>query len=297
MIPLPTLHVALSNCMKHISIGIIALLCLLFSCKQDDLVAPVPAFLKIENINVKQTATVQGSFRDNITDAWVFVNDQLIGSFELPTIIPIQKTGAINIKIRGGINNSGMSNDRKIYPFYDFFELDTVVSPEEEINLTPVVPYRTIAVYDHPWSGEDFESGVNFIKNSNSQTTLDRNTTDQVYEGNASGIAELDFHETFFEVYTPPFSDIPTIGTPVYMEMDYKCSHDLVISIYTDNFSRQNGVIVLRPKETWNKVYIDFTNVFSTLSLANNYNIAIGMQKGTDSRGAVHLDNVKLIHY
>ncbi len=267
------------------------------SCDEQDLKAPIPAYLIIDDIKVKTTNALQGSSSDQITDAWVFVNDQLIGSFELPAVIPIQQTGAVNIKIRGGIYNNGMSNDRQIYPFYDFFILDTVLLPQQEIALTPTVLYKPDAIFDYPWSGEDFESGVNFESNPNSETQLIKNSTIDVFEGLSSGLASLSTEQTFFEVYTPQFSDISRLGVSAYLELNYKSSHDFVISIYNDNRTVQNSVLVLRSKSEWNKVYVDFTPVFSTLFNAFNYNIAIGYEKPLGQAGELHLDNIKFVHY
>lgn len=268
------------------------------SCKkEEDLKAPIPAYLEIDDISVSTSSPIQGSANDKISDAWVFVNNQLIGAFELPTQIPIQTTGQINLKIRGGIFNNGMSNDRKIYPFYDFYELDTLLQPEQVLKINPAVPYKSSAVFDVPWSGENFESGVNFVQNPNSQATLVRNTASGIFEGFASGYAKLESNETFFEVYTPTFSSVAPSGTDVYLEMNYKCTHDIVVSIYTDNRQFQNSVLVLRARSEWNKIYIDFSNVFSTLFAATNYNIAIGFTTGLGETGEIHLDNIKLVHY
>ena len=107
----------------------------------------------------------------------------------------------------------------------------------------------------------------------------------------------MEAEDTFFEVYTPDFSDISRLGTDAYLEMNYKSSHDIVVSIYVDNRTFQSSVIVLRAKESWNKIYIDFTSVFSILGQATNYNIGIGFQKPVGPVGEIFLDNIKLIHY
>ncbi|MBL4772255.1 MAG: hypothetical protein JKX98_01180 [Alcanivoracaceae bacterium] len=115
-----------------------------FSCTPDDQKAIVPAFLTINDVSVKTTLN-QGTSRDKITDVNVFINDQSLGTFELPTSIPIQQTGNVNLKIRGVINIDGQSNDRQDYPFYTTFSVDTTFIPETEMILNPeVVPLTTI---------------------------------------------------------------------------------------------------------------------------------------------------------
>lgn len=285
--------------MKHIYLFLLFLfIVLLQSCKEDDIEATVPAYLKIDDISVKITDPDQGTANDKIVDAWVFVNEQLIGSFELPTIIPILSTGGVNIKVRGGILNNGLSNQRDIYPFYEFYESYSTLNPEQVYEPKIEVTYKVGAVFNEAWTGEDFEGGVNFIQNPSSDTGIVRiSQADKVFEGNASGGLILPTGKTFAEVYTPPFSDIPRNGTAVYMEMNYKSTHSFAISIYVNNRSRQFSVINFKASSEWNKVYVDFSKVFSTLFDATDYNIAIGIVKPINENGELLLDNMKLINF
>jgi hypothetical protein len=283
---------------------------MLQSCNEDELEATVPAYIKIDDISVNITDPIQGSASDKITDAWVYINDRLIGAFELPTLVPVLQTGNINIKIRGGIFNNGLSNQREIYPFYDFYELDTTLLPEEILDSfpdangivqdKPFVEYQPRAIFDEAWEGEDFESGINFIVNPSSDTNIVR-ITDQnlVFEGNASGAIFLPSGTTFAEIYSPSFSsfEIPTNGTAVYMELNYKSTHDFSISLYTDNRSRQFSVVNFRASAGWNKAYVEFSNVFSSLFSSSNFNIAVGLRKPINENTALYLDNFKLINY
>ena len=283
---------------------------LLLSCNQEELEATVPAYIKIDNIDVKVTDPIQGSASNKITDAWVFINDKLIGAFELPTVVPVLQTGNMNIKIRGGIFNNGLSNQREIYPFYDFYELDTNLQPEEIIEIfpdkdgilqnDPIVEYQPRAIFDEAWEGEDFESGINFVINPSSDDTLSR-ITDQnlVYEGNASGAIVLPSGTSFAEFYTPTFTsfEIPTNGTAVYMELDYRCTHDFAISLYVNNRSQQFSVVNFRASAEWNKAYVEFSTVFSTLFNATNFNIAVGLRKPINEDAELYFDNFKLINY
>jgi len=284
--------------MKHHYLLLLFCSILLLSCNKDEIEATVPAYLKIDDISVNITNPNQGSASDNITDAWVFVNDQLIGAFELPTVVPILQTGNVNIKVRGGIFNNGLSNQREIYPFYEFFTLDTNLIPEVVYEPNVVVEYKADAIFDEGWAGEDFESGINLIENPNGDTGIVR-ITDQnkVFEGLASGAIFLPPGKSFAEVYTPSFGDIPRNGTAVYLELDYKSTHDFAISIYANNRSQQFSVVNFRASSDWNKGYVEFSNVFSTLFNAANYNIAFGLLKSKNDNAELYIDNMKLINY
>ena len=294
--------------MKHIYHLFFCLLCTLTSCNEEEIEATVPAYLKIDDMSVRITDPIQGSASDKITDAWVFINDQLVGAFELPAVVPVLQTGNVNLKIRGGVFNNGLSNQREIYPFYDFYELDTVLNAEEVMESfpdkdgilqnDPTVEYQPRAIFDEAWTGEDFEAGINFIVNPASDTNILR-VTDQsrVFEGSASGGIFLPAGFSFAEVYTPPFSDIPTNGTAVYMELNYRCTHDFTVSIYTNNRNQQFSVVNFRASSEWNKAYVEFSNVFASLFSATDFNIAIGLRKPINDNAELLLGNLKLINY
>lgn len=275
------------------------LLCLLIvsSCDDEELEAPVPAFITIKDIKVNPTNSLQGSGSDAINDAWVYVGNQLLGVFELPTTVPIQKTGNVKIQVGGGVFNNGLSNDRVVYPLYNFYTLDTFLLPQQELEITPVLNYQDKAVFGEPWTGEDFESGINFEYNPSSDTVFHRETTNNLFEGNAVGLAHLDPNMTFFEAFTPTFSDIPRDGRAVYLELNYFTTHNFAISIYTNDRTQQFSIVNFRPSGGWKKAYVELGPVFSTLFTAYNYNLAIGFKKAIGETGSLYVDNVKIVRF
>ncbi len=281
---------------KHYLLGTLFAILLFTACNDDDLKAPVPAFLTIEDVSVK-TSPGQGTNSDRITDVKVFINDNSLGSFELPTTIPIQRTGKVNLKIRAGIFNNGQSNDRDDYPFYSTYEVDTIFVPETEMKLNPEVGYFSTTIIGDPWSGEDFESGVNFDYHPNSDTSFVRTTDPADAFENASGLAYLTEDQTFFEARSPTFSRIPRDGRPIYLEFDYKSTHDFALSVYTNGQAAQTTIVFFRSRSIYTKVYVELGPVFSTLSSAINYNLAIGYQKPKGEIGKLLVDNVKLVRF
>lgn len=270
----------------------------LTACNDEELEAPVPAFITIEDIEVVATDASQGSTSDNIKDAWVYEGNQLLGIFELPATIPIQNTGNVKLQIGGGIFNNALSNDRDLYPFYNLYQLDTFLAPQQAFTLVPKVNYTQNADYDRAFSIADFEGDAGqFEKHPNSDTIFVRETQNNVFEGSGSGLAYLDESMDFFEARSPTFDDIPRDGRAVYLEMDYFCSHNISVSIYTNNQQRQFSIINFRPSGGWTKAYIELGPVFSTLFAADNYNIAIGFTKPLGEVGFLYVDNVKLISF
>ena len=280
---------------QYLLLVCIAIISLLSCDKQK---AIVPGFLKIDDV-VLRSAPDQGSSTDRITDINVFINDQSIGIFELPALIPIQTTGNVNLKIRSVIYKNGQSNEKVDYPFFTTFVLDTLFIPDTQMELTPVVEYQSTAIFDDPWAGEDFETGVNFDHSPQSDTTFQRITNPaEAYEG-ASGLAYLTEDMDFFEAWSPTFSNIPRTGSAVWMEMDYKSTHQFAITVFVNNTSvgNQQSIVSFNPRATYGKVYIELNEVFSTLSGAINYTLAIGFPKQKGETAQFYIDNVKLIRF
>lgn len=277
---------------------LILLVVLLFSCKEEELQAEIPAYLEINEFSILQDSNIVS---DNVKDVWIYIDDQLQGVFELPTKIPVLKTNKkVKLSIAGGIFKNSLSNQRDIYPFYEIYNVDTILVPEKVYSINPTVSYRSNTIFDEPWSGEDFESGVNFEHNQRSDTIFIRETNpEKVFNGIASGAAYLTPGMSFFEASTPVFgrNEIPGGSAPVYLELNYRCSHDIVISAYTNNNTQQFSVVNLRAKDGWNKAYIELAPVFSTLFNAANYSIAIGYTKPTQDEGYLIVDDIKLLHF
>ena len=67
---------------------------LLFSCNKFDGDQTIPAYIHIEKITLADNPIIsEGSLSNRITDAWVYVDDELIGAFELPATFPVLKKG------------------------------------------------------------------------------------------------------------------------------------------------------------------------------------------------------------
>jgi len=91
------------------------------SCNKEKLKAPSAAFIYIPSAQVNTTAS-QGSNDHNITDTWVYVDEQFKGAYPLGSIIPVVGGGNTKITLFGGIKNNGISATRQSYAFYDDYE-------------------------------------------------------------------------------------------------------------------------------------------------------------------------------
>jgi hypothetical protein len=250
----------------------------------------IPSYIQINNITLNNSEETH-----NITDAWVYINDNLQGVYELPAHFPVLHTGDQKIRIKGGIKVNGIASTRIPYPFYESI-IDTI-----NLVLDSTVVFDTIKLnyFDNTEYGfyEDFESiGFDFISSGVSDTNLNI-VADST--GNRMGYAIIEDPFLTFEASTTKLENLPQAGANVFLELDYKSTEDFQIGVYTA-FSEtvvQKEIMQLFAKDEWNKIYINLTNTISEGIGASYFKVYVGMQKPSSSQKAeLYFDNFKIIY-
>ena len=113
------------------TIGYITLFILIFSsinCSKN-LIADIPAYIEIKDFNYSDNSENTKPYTLNyhstkITDAWVTMDGQFLGVFEIPCIIPIHLANNLQSSLHSfdiypGIKVNGISATRAQYPFYE----------------------------------------------------------------------------------------------------------------------------------------------------------------------------------
>jgi len=267
------------------------------TCSKDNYEADVPAYVTINDIGFSTNYAQEGSASENITDAWVYANDDLVGVFELPATFPVLKKGNIELKVYAGIKDNGIAASRARYTMYDPYIENVNLVAGETIEVAPSVTYNSGVKFR--WL-EDFENAsLSFLYHTYSDTILFKNNTN-VKEGNYSGKALLDANMDFFEATSTPFSNIPRSLSSVYLELDFKTNEPVLVGIYHND--DQYGVVRLNIATEWKKIYINLTEVVSSKQTATDIKIFFGIQEFANDpfltdNPEIHLDNIKLLHY
>lgn len=273
----------------------------LTSCDFFDPEEKIPAYIHIESIEFSTEGHSEyGSSSSNITDAWVYVDDQLVGAFELPATFPVLMEGAHTVKVKPGIKLNGIAESRAINPFYSVYTTTVNLIPDSTITLAPISNYYDEVFF--PWKEDFEEGGVSLEKTGRSDTTINKTPANdpKVFEGTYSGIINLDATHDFFECKTSSSYVLPKTGSPVFLEMNYKNNVEFSVGIFANSTgtSIQHDLLVLNPTDTWKKIYINLTGRVSEETSANNFQIFFGCQKPDNvANGEILLDNIKLLHY
>lgn len=265
----------------------------------------LPAILIIDEFSFSTTYNTEYSASENITEVWVFADDQVIGAFDLPAEVPVLGEGVTQIKVYPGIKVNGIGSTRDIYPFYQVHIENIDLQPLKVDTIRPVFQYVDNAVIV---SVDDFETSNAFIIDDSSEGSVIR-TTDPavVFEGDGSGHLKLTAEENLVRVTTNEQQyELPT-NRLIYLEMDYRCDNSMAMGLFanTEFDSEKRYIVVLNPtvnddgSEYWNKVYVAIDPTVALTSTFDTYEVFFesSRDQDNDSEINVYIDNVKLVYF
>ncbi|MEL6989410.1 MAG: hypothetical protein AAGK97_16480, partial [Bacteroidota bacterium] len=257
--------------MTRFFIIIIAGLCII-GCKLDQ-EEMIPAYIHIPSVEVN-TAAGEGANTHKITDVWVYANDNLLGAFPIPATVPILENGDTKIEIFPGIKDNGINSTPELYPMLQTVIQTVNLQPSEIDTLIPAFVYKSNVNFEFV---ENFENTIifTFDEDGNVSTVLNP-SSEEARTGLRSGKIELNATNNFIEVGNDQrISGLPTNGSPVYLELDYKNTMEFSIGLigYDPLIGDPSQLIItLREREDWNKVYINLTEQLQ-LSQFDEYRI------------------------
>jgi hypothetical protein len=269
------------------------------SCEKFSGDQTIPAYLSIDSIYLQTDPGTEGTASQNITDAWIYVDDQLVGTFQLPASFPVLKEGKHNLSVIAGIKKDGIASTRITYPFYSTITQSVNLVPDST-SSAGVLKTTYINTTKFIWK-EAFED-VTMSLDTSSRSMVKIGETPSgsplTFEGAHSGIIEMDADKNFFEAATHNYFSIP--NAPVFLEMNFNTNSAFQagVIIYTaDYIIYQTPVLNLAPTNNkWKKIYIDLTNMLNSYPNAANFRVYVGGFKDASvAHATVLLDNFKLV--
>ena len=261
----------------------------IISCKKHN-IDNVPSYITIESITLEENTT------HNITDAWVYIDDNLQGIYELPANFPVLASGKHKLRIKAGIKDNGIAASRVQYPFYSsYIEEERLFNPDTTFAISPIISYlESTSGHDNP---ENFEGlGLDLEIDSITFSIDNTNSLDGKY-----GVLHLsDSIVSTTEITTKELYNLPQEGAPVYLELDYRCNTEFSVGVYIhfpQSAVLQKTLIGLYPKEEWNKTYVNLTSTISEAVGADFFKIFISMQRDTTiDTNTINFDNFKVVY-
>ncbi len=280
---------------------IFSLIILFPSCEVINPDENVPSSIKISSIDF-DTKIGEGSDREEITDAWVYVSGKLIGAFEMPTTIPILTYGNQDIEIRPGVIVNGIAETRSINPFFTPYKINHNFEAGKIDVISPKSNYVDGVIF--PWNNrgeENFEEGGISIDSVPGSSTKIFKSVKDVFEGNYSGEILLDIQHKNYKGQSKKVFDLPKKGAYVVMEINIKNTElpfniGMYVSLNTGQV-KEVPHVTINPGPQWKKLYINFTELVSYYTNATGYRVFFKADLGDKDSSSIFLDNIKIMHF
>lgn len=265
---------------------------------------PDPSWLEVTKWSLVANPNSEnqtGELTHNFSEAWVYIDDKIVGVFEVPFKIPILQSGNVNIKIYPAVKNNGIAATKKIYPFVEVFEVNVNLVQNQTLTLNPTTRYVSVTKF---WI-EDFEDpAVKIITDPNSQAALSQGSDPLILEyGNNYGEVNLNLTDSTWVAFTEQLPYIPR-GKEVYLEIDYYNTNAVITGLIAISPSAviNNQNVQLNAQDPasvkWKKIYIDLKEVVSNSSAQADFRISFqALIDAGDSEGKIVLDNIKVVHF
>ncbi len=265
----------------------------------------VPAYLSIDEVDIQTNYTQQGAPTSAITDVWVYVDDQLLGVYELPAEFPVLAEGKHKLEIRLGIKINGISSTRVPYPFYNPIVYEEFEFVPEQVTYLGTLTTTYSTGLNFQWM-EDFEQpDISIEESSTSDTVIKRtypeNNPEAYLSSNSKYSGFISLTEDKPEYVAVSFVSFPmpeAAGSVVVLEMDFKTNNVLSVGLLmriNDNFT-EIPLVILNDNEEWTKIYINLGPNISLNSTATDYKVIFRSGLETVNEVAdIYIDNLKIV--
>lgn len=271
------------------------------SCKKLNPPETVPCYGHIDSIGMK-VITGQGTASAAITCAWVYVDDEPVGAFDLPCTFPMLASGGTHtISIYPGVIVDGMTSTRNKYPFYTYSQKDINITEGGITKFTDTAKYTSSTIFSFQ---EDFEGpGSIHISKNSGDTGMFKVGAPDAFEGASSGEVVLDSNASMNHISYIGVSDTMTLphdGTPVFMEINYKSNNLFTMGVFykdavTGNYIQRPIWVSAFPTSGWTKMYIDLGPMVANLN--GPFMVYFSMVRSYGNPEAkLLLDNIKVLH-
>lgn len=289
-----------------LSVGIMLTGCDLFNPEEE-----LPIYVSIEDPLVEIRAQPSLFSAAGIKDAWVFLQNEQIGVFEMPVVVPVlPNESGTTLRIGGGVFETGLSGFRLEYPFWD----DVNLSLDGALPLDTVVvrprfryfPRDTSLVYAYEAGFEGGSTNIESLTPTSNHTTIQVSTEDK-FVGLQSG--KVNFTSTRFQFEgVSPLLSLPQTGfNDIWCEVSYR--NDIPFTVLMVGLAPGSPIevelptnVVFSSPNEWNTAYIHLNDLARSLPAGAVFKLifrASSLEAGTSSgrNGFLFLDHIRLIHF
>lgn len=283
----------------------------LTACQLINPTEELPVYVSIQDPRVLVDETLNTYSPLGIKDAWVFLQGEQIGIFELPAVIPLlpEKVGN-TLRIGGGIFDTGLSTFRVEYPFWDDISISIEdAEPLDTVVITPrfeYFPRDTTIIYAFEAGFEGGSSNLESLSPTSTFTNIQISGEDR-FVGLQSGKVAFSANKYQFEASSPLLSLPQTGNNAIWCEVTYK--NDIPFTVLMIGLAPGSPIEVELPTnvlfsspDEWNTAYINLNDLARSIPSGSLFKLlfrASSQEAGstTGRTGTIFLDQIRLIHF
>lgn len=288
---------------SRIFISAFILLLTVLSCK----VAPsfIPSYIEIKEVRV-DAASINGNSIHDIKAIQVYVNNQTVGTFEIPCKFPIDADGFVQIQIVPFVKNNGNSQTLVPYKSLDILTDTLQVTREKTSIWSPLFRYRSNV--EIVWQ-EDFEDSSSTLVPIRKDTFDITQIQLRPFDLNArfakpslvfvSEFTDIDSFRSMDLAYFQRISNLPADGRDVVLEFDINTALPVLVAIRRFGSSKDGYIpyVTVNPTDgTWKRFYLNLIYEVQGQPANTQYEIFFSADKPQNHLGSREflIDNLRL---
>jgi len=277
------------------------------ACEIYDPVQKIPAYIQVDSFSFS-TNDKTGFNTQKIKEVWIFVNGQQIGTYSVPTkAIPALAEGNSTISISAGVSADGIVGNKVLYPFYGQYIETRNLEKGKVSKFIPKFHYDTNLKKPFIYY-QDFEISDSGVSKGNTGTVdlkLETHLPSAAYDayGNKFGKITTLTKDDILEFTNDIWVRLNEVGMPIYLEFDYKTTTEVQVGILGKLNNQGNSLasadLVLKPTETWTKIYVNLTDEVGLFRPERGYfyRFFIRTRNAPGAGNSISIDNIRLINF
>ncbi len=266
----------------------------------------IPAYLRVEPFTVD---ALGGAEWQNITEAWVYVNNQFLGGYSIPALVPVLEEDSCQVLVFPGVRENGQRLTPAIYPMLQRHEGKVVLMAGQTTSLRPSTQYVSDIRFPWPIERGTFDAGaINLQDRDNNPNTGFELVTEGAFAGRSVRM-RVDTANAVNDVATEPVEGLPaTAARQTWLELHRRNDMPFELWLIADDGPGTTEVSApvfrFNPSDNWAKIYLNLTDPLINLGERKRHRLLfrLALQRNNSGQfeqlsGTILFDNIRLAHF
>ncbi len=279
--------------MKNTLILFVLLTSILLACRKRDIVDP--SYMHITPIE-QNSKPGQGTNSHNIEFVYTLINDNSIGTYQVPATVPVLYEGAYSVEARPMIKWFAREG---LHPY------SMMKNYVQTINFTklgvdtlkPVFEYQDKIQFEWLEDFNDNDASMS-VRFGTIDTFYVQNELDHTFDGTPYMYIPMGTGESFFEIESKDLFEIPDDGREVILEINYKTNVPFTIGLYATSTSQVIALPSVTPfaVTSWQKGYVYLTDEVFNQGKDTRFRVFFRSANASVANPEIYIDNLKLLY-